>query len=110
MIDYKELLRLICVDNINELKKHHRDMIQESLETEINTRESKWTESVAIGSKAFVEETKEHLNIRCKGRNVIAHDDNFTLQEPHAHYNCSFNNTGNNLKSNNTYTWNNRYY
>ncbi len=109
LIDYKGLSGLISVDNINELKKHLGDMIQESLEREINTRESKWTESVAIGSKAFVEETREHLGVRCKGRNIIVQDDNFTLQEAHEPYNCSFSNTDNTLKSNNTYTWNNSY-
>jgi putative transposase len=34
-------------------------------------RDGKWTESVAVGSRAFVTETKERLGIRAIGRKMV---------------------------------------
>jgi hypothetical protein len=34
-------------------------------------RDGKWTESVAVGSRAFVTETKERLGVRDRGRKLV---------------------------------------
>jgi putative transposase len=44
-------------------------------------RDGKWTESVAVGSRAFVTETKERLGIRAIGRKMVETGDNFELRE-----------------------------
>ena len=49
-------------------------------------RDGKWTESVAVGSRAFVTETKEKLGIRAKGRKMVGTGDNFELRESPASY------------------------
>ena len=35
-------------------------------------REAKWTDSVAIGDRLFVEETKEKLGIKTKGHKIVS--------------------------------------
>lgn len=50
-------------------------------------RDGKWTESVAICSRAFVTETKETLGIRAKERKMVGTGDNFELRESPAPYN-----------------------
>ncbi len=52
----------------------------------LHLRESKWTESIAVGSKFFVEDTKERLGIRGKGRNVIGNNGVYELREPRSPY------------------------
>ena len=44
-------------------------------------RDRKWTDSIAVGSRAFVIVTKERLGIRAKARKMVGTDDNFELRE-----------------------------
>ena len=44
--------------------------VEEILKTKNYVRESKWSQSIAVGSKSFVEGIKEKLGIRAKGRKV----------------------------------------
>jgi hypothetical protein len=51
-----------------------------SLGGKIKDRESKrdpvWSESIAVGSKIFIENVKEKLGISKKGRKVVENNDN----------------------------------
>jgi hypothetical protein len=38
-----------------------------------------WSESIAVGSKIFIENIKEKLGISKKGRKVVENNDNFIL-------------------------------
>jgi hypothetical protein len=51
------------------------------LRREINSRDQKWTESVAVGSPQFVKATKEKLGFKAKGREVIGGDGSYQLKE-----------------------------
>ena len=51
------------------------------------TRESRWTESIAVGSKAFVERTKAELRIKEIGREVMGTDKVYELREGDVSYN-----------------------
>jgi len=44
-------------------------------------KEGKWTQSIAVGSKSFIEKVKEALKFRSKGRKIISADDTFELRE-----------------------------
>jgi hypothetical protein len=44
--------------------------VEEILKTKNYVRESKWSQSIAVGSKSFVEGIKEKLGILAKGRKV----------------------------------------
>jgi putative transposase len=50
----------------------------EILKTKNYVRESKWSQSIAVGSKSFVEGIKEKLGIRAKGRKVGDRKDNLS--------------------------------
>ena len=41
-------------------------------------RNSKWTQSIAVGDKSFVKQIKKQLGIRSKGRKIIEDDDDLT--------------------------------
>ncbi len=42
---------------------------------------SKWTQSIAVGDKSLLEQIKERLGIRTKGRKIFESDDEYQLRE-----------------------------
>ena len=52
----------------------------------LSAMESKWTQSIAVGDKPFVEQVKERLGIRAKGRKIHESGDGYQLSERQALY------------------------
>jgi putative transposase len=97
---------LLDIKKMEDLKRSYRDWVEESLAGQSRKRESKWTESIAVGSKAFVEKTKAELGIKAIGREVRAADGVYELREGDVSYkpNSAGENSG--LRPENTYFWN----
>ena len=91
---------------MEELKRSYREWVEESLVRQGGKRESRWTESVAVGSKAFVEKTKAELGIKAIGREVMGADGVYELREHDVSYNPNFVGENSGLKAENTYVWN----
>jgi len=70
-------------------------------------RDGKWTENVAVGSQAFVTETKEKLGMRAKGRKMFGTGDTFELRESPAPYNGISGYENEAIKLQNEYYWEN---
>ena len=86
-----------------EARKH---WIEQALESENYGRESKWTESIAVGSKGFIEATKERLGIRAKGRKVFGGTNGaYELREPVGAYRGVFGLENGLLRLQNTRYW-----
>jgi putative transposase len=66
----------------------------------------KWSQSIAVGSKNFVEDIKEKLGIRAKGREVAGSKDLYYLREAQAAYNSNFTPENGVLSAKNIYFWN----
>ncbi len=105
LINYKSLMNLVGIDTMDDLKTSHRGWVEASIESHNHLRESKWTESIAVGSKFFVEDTKERLGIRGKGRNVIGNSGVYELREPQSPYKANFDNENSDLRDENAYNW-----
>ena len=86
--------------NYNDFKEAHTKWVSSALETDKNSRQNKWTESIAVGSELFVEKIKEALRFRAKGRKIICADDAFELREEPAPYGKA-----NSLEFVNTFSW-----
>jgi hypothetical protein len=85
------------------LSEHHRQWINDALDKNSRQRESRWTESIAVGSKAFIEQTKEQLGFRAKGRSVEALDEVCALREANRDYDFAGKNST--LRPENAYLW-----
>jgi hypothetical protein len=72
-----------------------------AIQTDNGDKKNKWTQSIAVGSKTFIEKMKESLGFRAKARKIICADDTFELREVIAPYGKA-----NNLDSVNTFLWN----
>ena len=72
--------------SIENLKDTHNRWIEETLRINRHARDTKWTQSVAIGSKEFVETTKDKLGYRAEGRKIVKSDEDHQFREQQASY------------------------
>ncbi|NIM92085.1 MAG: transposase [Candidatus Aminicenantes bacterium] len=105
IIDYKRLMNLLHIENIRDLKSFHSKWIIKSIEAENFERESKWTESIAVGSKSFIDYTKEQLGNKARGRETIENAGTCELREGKVSYSDVFAHKNSGLRAKNMYKW-----
>ena len=105
LVDYEELKGLLGFDNMEDLINAHRVWIEASLKEMKHGRESKWTETIAVGSRSFIEQTKQRLGTRAIGRKVLDTGASYELREPESPHNSDFGPESANLRLKNTYFW-----
>jgi len=83
IIDFVQLMKLLDFDNYDDLKDAHYKWVNSEIqsETDVSIKENKWTQSIAVGSKTFIEKIKETLGFRAIGRKVVGDKDTFELRE-----------------------------
>lgn len=70
VIDRLGLQHLCGFSDSEQFVSQHRQWVSDAIVNDSNRRENCWTESIAIGSSSFVEETKVKLGIKAIGRRV----------------------------------------
>ena len=105
LINRQKLMDMLEIKDNEQLCRSHRKWVEEVLKSSPNAREPKWSESIALGSKEYVEETQTKLGIKAKGRNVIANNEAYELREPKIPYSPVFNHKKATLRQNNRYFW-----
>ena len=68
----------------------HLRWVEEALKINGKIRESRWSESVAMGDLAFVKNVKTELGARAFGRNIISNAGGYELREYQVSYNDHF--------------------
>ena len=101
IIYFDRLMGLLGFGNYDDLKDAHYKWVESAIQTDISDKESKWTQSIAVGSKTFIERMKGALGYRARGRKIIRADDTFELREVITPFG-----NADNLGSENTYLWN----
>jgi putative transposase len=89
-----------------ELQESCRKRVEQDLATRNQSRDSKWTESIAVGSKAFIEATIKKLGIKAKGRKIVGSNKSYELREPEVPYGGNSTPENGLLRLQNTYFWN----
>ena len=90
LVDMEGLLELLDVPDVRTLRKAHEEWIEHYLDRDARRRQKRWTESVAVGRRSFVEAARAELKYRIKGRRVVEGDDGVCqLREPSAGYGAS---------------------
>lgn len=90
LIDFNRLIPLLQMRNFEDLQKSCRKRVDQAITEMDQNRDSKWTESIAVGSERFIEATKRLLGIKAKGRKVIGGQKSFELREPAVSYGVNF--------------------
>jgi putative transposase len=105
LIDYKRLMELLHIPSIDDLSNSHKKWVEEILKAKNYVRQSKWSQSIAIGSKSFVESVKAKLGIRAKSRQIRELGGSYHLREAQIPYNSDFTPENSGLRSENAYLW-----
>ena len=106
IINRRELANLLGIKNDLQLMESHRQWVEEILKNRSNKRDVKWTESIAVGDKEFVLDTKAKLGAKAGGRKILADNENFELRESQIPYSPLFAPEKCALSSENSYFWN----
>jgi len=87
------------------LQESCRKRVEDDLATRNQSRDSKWSESIAVGSKAFIEATIKKLGNKAKGRKIVGSEKSYELREPGVPYGANFTPENGLLSLQNTYSW-----
>jgi hypothetical protein len=74
-------MNLLDIPSMDKLQRSHRDWVEESLGAERGARDSKRSESIAVGSKGFVAMVKRQLGLRAKGLKTTESPDECQFRE-----------------------------
>ena len=96
---------LLHISTVDDLRDSHKKWVEEIIKRKTFIRDKKWSKSIAVGSKGFVENIKEKLGIRAKGRKVVESDGAYHLRETQAAYMSDFAPENSVLRAKNTYVW-----
>jgi REP element-mobilizing transposase RayT len=105
LIDYEGLKDLLGFKGMDDLALTYRGWVEESLRELGRYRDGKWTESVAVGSEAFVAATKERLGFKAKGREMIGVSGSYELRESASAYRDISGHKNADLRPENEYYW-----
>jgi putative transposase len=105
LIDHGSLADLLGIKSMEELKRSYRGWVEGSLSRRGCQRESRWTQSIAVGSKAFVEKAKADLGAKAMGREVLGVDGVYELREQDVSYSGNLGGENSGLRLENTYFW-----
>jgi len=106
LINYQRLTELLGFDSYDEVKIYHKRWVEEYLGDGNNRRDKKWSKSIAVGSKGFVESVKKLLGSMGRGRKVREAAEAYQLREPSALYSSHFGAKNDDIDPENTYYWN----
>ena len=105
LIDYEMLQELIGSVSYDQLKSSHRGWVEEYLQTGVKRRQEEWTEGIAVGSRPFIENVKEVLGYRAKGRDIMESSEGYHLREGATPYKALFGAEKDNIGPENSYLW-----
>ncbi len=105
LIAYQKLAELTGFESYTAFQETHKELVNESLANGNNFRQNQWTESIAVGSKGFIETIREKFGILAKGRKILENDGGFHLREEMGTYIANLDSKNDNIGSMNTYYW-----
>lgn len=95
IIDHQSLKRFLNIDNGEELRQTYQGWVDTALGESKNEWSDKWTESVAVGEKSFVQKVKDLLDYRVRGREIHKVDGAYQLKESATYYGLNEENIAN---------------
>lgn len=86
IVDRAALAELLGLESVSRLAQVHAEWVETALQNSEHRRQPQWTESLAVGSRAFAERVSRELGDRAPYREVSIVEDAFVLREPAASY------------------------
>ncbi len=110
IIDLESLSELSGITDSRGFQRARRQWAEQGLENGLAVRDDRWSEAIAVGSLAFVENVKSQLGVKAAHRDLIEADGSYALREPPEAYAGKFTGEIEALSSENTHLWNESIY
>jgi putative transposase len=81
LIDREALMELLGIEEAGDLSLSHRRWVEEALNSSVMMRQGHWSESIAVGTPAFLGEVEARLGARASGRRIVTCQDGHELKE-----------------------------
>lgn len=88
IIDHDGLAQSLGFSDIPVFREHHRRWIDEAIEENKLMREAKWSQSIAVGSEAFVNQVAAAINPELSKRKTTEIGKSFVVREASVAYNA----------------------
>ena len=105
LINRQKLVAVLGLQDNDQLTEYHRNWVEEVLKNGSNQRNAKWTESIAVGDKDFVIQTKAKLGAKAIGRKGMKDIEGYELKESQSPYNRVFDPEKCGLRLKNDHIW-----
>lgn len=107
IVDLAELARQCGFDSVERFQRAHREWVEAELVLDRSRRDARWSEAIAVGSHAFVEEIKRELALKAKYRSIDKADAEgaCALREPAGAYTGISSPENGDLRAKNTVQW-----
>ena len=105
VIDLAALSTLCGFKQIADFQQAHREWVEAAHAMAAAGRDDRWSESLAVGSKRFVDQVKGELGIQAKHRQVAADGKAYALRESAQPYMDYFDSENGALRGNNAIFW-----
>lgn len=106
LVAYEKLAELSGYDDYDTFRQSHREWVNGSLADGNNACDDKWTRSIAVGSKQFVQQIKEELGWKALGRQTRKRSGGYELREGMVPYIAFFSPQMGHIGQENTWRWN----
>lgn len=90
VIDLAALQEVLGVDDLGSLQLVHAEWVEEALKEEMPARDGIWTESLAIGSRRFIEQFKAESGTGVRLREISQRAGHYRLREVANSYGSDF--------------------
>lgn len=81
IINIPILMDLLDLGDISALQHAHAQWVDETIQSDLQQREGFWSDSLAVGNKAFVEDVKAQLGMRAQYRTTGQDSEAYVLKE-----------------------------
>jgi len=109
LVAYEKLRELLGFDSYDRVITYHKRWMNDYLRDGKNVRDEKWTRSIAVGSRGFVDKVKSILGALAKGRKCVEAGESYRLREPSIPYGEYFGVKKDDIGLENAYFWNTNY-
>ena len=105
IIDLESLTELSGLGDLRDFQTAHRQWIEKGLENGMAVRDDRWSESIAVGNRAFIDQVKNELGFRATHRELVEAEKTYALCEAAAAYDFGFAAENEALRSQNIFSW-----
>jgi len=105
IINRSRTTELLNLNSVEKLAEQQRNWVETAMEGDGSVRDSKWSNSIAVGDHAFVKDAIDRLGANAMYREIVEEDGISVLREPKIPYRSSFDPKTGPLSPENCYFW-----